>query len=581
MNISRKKDRIVILTDIVQTKLYIAKHARRSDIIFCLGPAVKIFCEDLDLKHIQRQDIINQIDFERARNNQYDVLNKVAVELNEFSAELAPFEKLEIGTYFYFQLWVVFGIILNAIMIVESVLKNYPNRDFLIFSDGNKKMFLKYRPNANSTFIEVVQSFLNKTQTHVEIVKYRQQNDFSFDKHSLIQSLPNYIQDWMKYLRDKKNFFGKKTASQNKLLLVGGIYDWKEIYQHSEFTESFSISFLPPRLRPKNHQHKAKICEILEQNFVKNGKCVFDFDKLALQMSSDLSFYQKDYKRLSNSLSKFAACVSSVLTFPEDHFVAHAFDKLNKPVIIWQHGEKGQTIDPTVPFTELSYASDYLSFAPKVTDIYNKMKKNNKLRNVSTVGSLHKNIQWNAENNIVYATGKWQLNSSPITALDADARLLEAQSKLFKYFDQANNKNKFIFKVNNTKNHNHVVVHSEQVKVEFDASFVSLLKVASCVILDTPATTMVEAATTDVPIFVLGGRSEYTKDFLEVVKKRVVWREEIDDLITEIDSFIIHGNYSADINNLEYRNLYCPTETNKKVISNVKDALKLAIVRSN
>ena len=75
-----------------------------------------------------------------------------------------------------------------------------------------------------------------------------------------------------------------------------------------------------------------------------------------------------------------------------------------------------------------------MSFGKKDTDEYNFIKSEYKLKNVNTVGTLSKNVKHIEKKYILYATGKWHLCASPLTVLDADARLLNVQRNLIKFF---------------------------------------------------------------------------------------------------------------------------------------------------
>lgn len=100
------------------------------------------------------------------------------------------------------------------------------------------------------------------------------------------------------------------------------------------------------------------------------------------------------------------------------------------------------------------------------------------------------------------------------------------------------------------------------------------------IILDTPATTLVEACCTKVPIFVLGGRTEYLTDFLETIKRRVVWCETPEELVMKVDSYLATGLYEADVNDDTYLHEYCAIMELNDVCMRVKESLLHAITRS-
>ena len=588
MNSDASKERIVILFDIQEARLYTSGFMKKSDVIYCVTPEVRVYSENFGLAHIQRKDIVSSIDYDFAEKHQYAVINKIISDFNKFSKEISGSQALEIGTYFSFQLWAIIGQMLNSYLTIKSLVKKYPNKNYLIFTNGKKnKFFLKYRPDPTSTFNEILIKYLRKKNKNIEIIKCKKRRKFILNKASLIDKLPDIIIDWIRVLKNKRHFKNKSTIIKEKLLIVGGVFDWKEICKYQIFNSQFSIDILFPLRRSGSLIHKEKILEIFEKRFFENVEHIYDFNLLSEQISIDLSTYQKNYVKLVEVLSRYEACISAALTFPDDHFVAHIFEKLNKPVIIWQHGEKGQTNDPTAIYTELSYASDYMTYGPKVSELYSLMNGSTKLKNIITVGSLQKNITWNgplAHKNsnlgkkyVLYATGKWQSHKSPIVSIDPDDRLINIQRKLFKYFENSNHDYEIIFKLNNTRQMNQNVLADKKVIIEETESFTKLLSNAACVILDTPATTLLESASTEIPIFVIGGRSKYRMDFLKKVKQRVIWEENIEDLLIKLDNFLTFGTYESDCLSIDFQNDYCSKIPKEQIIKNVTHAIKSAI----
>ena len=129
-----------------------------------------------------------------------------------------------------------------------------------------------------------------------------------------------------------------------------------------------------------------------------------------------------------------------------------------------------------------------------------------------------------------------------------------------------------IFKPNNTRWFNSVPYQYDNIKIEYDRSFTELLKTASVVILDTPATTLVEACSTEVPIFVLGGRSEYLPEFMQAIRKRVAWYETPEELVEGLSQYFATGTYDANVSNKVYLKGFCSQISEDEVCENVLQA---------
>jgi len=130
-----------------------------------------------------------------------------------------------------------------------------------------------------------------------------------------------------------------------------------------------------------------------------------------------------------------------------------------------------------------------------------------------------------------------------------------------------------IFKANNTAGFNLIPYRYENIDIEYKTPFAELLSAASVVILDTPATTLVEACSTNVPIFVLGGRSTYLPEFMNAVRQRVAWYETPEDLVDGLSKYFATGAYNADVNNDLYLKGFCSYTGSDEVCNNILRAL--------
>jgi hypothetical protein len=279
------------------------------------------------------------------------------------------------------------------------------------------------------------------------------------------------------------------------------------------------------------------------------------------------------------NMKKYDALVANVMVYPWDLFVAHRATLKGLPVVVWQHGEQGQAGWQHLNlYTEMLYATDYFAFGKAVADLYSKWIGWYRLKRVHTVGSSTKVIDWQGGETIVYATGKW---FKATYFGDPDRRLFNAHRKILGYLDGLEKKYPVIFKVNNTPGLNHIPYKYKNISIDTTHSFTHHLRKSKLIILDTPATTLIEACLTRVPIFVLGGRSKYSDHFLRSIRKRVVWCETPEEIVLRVSQYLQFGIYDANVEDKTYLDEFIgPVETSQ-IIKNVHSALIDSITMSS
>jgi len=322
---------------------------------------------------------------------------------------------------------------------------------------------------------------------------------------------------------------------------------------------SFKIFRIFPVLKKKGNIYQADIKNILDEEMFGDHHVFYDFTELSIQISKYYIYFMRVHDGLKKKIRSYKGAVSSVLTFPEEVFLAHLVAKNNLPLFVWQHGEKGQAYDETILFTELLYASDYLMYADQVGKEYKEYVGTNYLDSLHPVGSIGKIIESEKRQDqvILYATGKWFHTATPYNDdADPDRRLYKAHRDILEYLN--NSQEEVVFKANNTRGMNTIPYQNEyeNIKFEFDTPFTEILKKSKIVILDTPATTLIESCSTEVPIFVLSGRCYYRDDFLETIKERVVWCEDTNELLKKVDLYLKEGLYDAKLYDKSYLEKY-------------------------
>lgn len=574
-------ERLVIVQSKKHFDHYLKNNKENYDVILSLYPSVLYGLKNSNLKIIFLKDILEDGLYKISSADSIKKINDLIDNLNFFSKSID--KKIEIGNYYAFQIWIIIGQIHYNYHICKAIKSILYNKSILLYTCSSQKLIYGYRPNPNSILADVfVKSNLFSSKDY-KIITLKERKKLSFKK--LLKSIvPEKLVSLVYDLKTNKfqiQTFLKKNKI--KLLLNGAGYEWTKLSFHPSFNSEFTVKKIIPLKTNNKFQCPKTILNYLNNSINFSENIVYDLDFFGKFIYNDLVLYSKSYSKIKKKIDNYDALIGSVFTHPCENFFAHVAKMMRKPVVLYQHGEKGQSYDITSMYTELYYASDYFSYGKEVTKQYLELFKFRKISSVYTVGSLHKSVDWKNGENILYATGKWFKTASPFPQkIDPDYRLYNAQIKILNLFKKFKNE-KFFFKRNNSKLFNEIIFDIKKYKnVEFNTklSFTDLLIHSKVVILDTPATTLVEACSTKIPIFVLGGRVKYDKNFLKVVSKRVVWCNNIDILTSKVEDFLKHGKYDADVNNNEYYDNYCNSlngeiETLNKVKKQIYNSLNL------
>ncbi|MCW7497031.1 hypothetical protein ND860_10870 [Leptospira levettii] len=571
-------DRLVILQTRVQCHAYV-KERISTDIILPIGPEAIHEAELAKWKVIRLRDLWNFEEYHEAKRNSEVQIEKLIDELNSYSRQEFPEEEIPIGYYYGFQLWIIIGQIHFNSFIVKCIKKSLNPRSIICYTKSNPELFMLYRPDPQIILGEVLINSGLYNSENLRVIRLPETKKNNTIREQILSSIPGFLRSVLRRIRD--NYGHKKTKyAKFNLLLIGAGGDWLKIRGVSAFNRIFNIFTISPSLKLPKSKPSNKLVDIFENVIKFNNSNLIDIGFLIASVQSDLKRFAKNSKSCKETIKRFDAIVTSVLSFPEDNFYAHKAYTLGKPVIVWQHGEKGQSgFDHLNLFTELYFATDYLAYAPVIAEQYNDWLVNYRKVNIHVIGSLEKKVEWVNGDTILYATGKWFNTAVPfLDQPDPDFRLYEAHKHILNFLDKS--QIPVIFKANNTPGLNTVPYQFGNIRVEYTKPFTSLLENAKAVILDTPATTLVEACSTKVPVFVLGGRNHYTNEFLSSIKKRVVWCDNTSDLILSISSFLEDGTYKADVNDTTYLLKYGANTSEEKLIKKLKLILESRIDES-
>lgn len=571
--------RVVVLQTACQIRHYSEHKRQEDDLIIPIGPEAMYHAEKHGWATCKLGELWSLEDYKQASEESQSRIDSLIDALDAYSTRWNPSLGLELGRYYALQLWIIIGQIHYNYFIAHSIAQHLRPVSMLVYTKAVGQPFLELRPDPDCIFADVLlrSGCFNTSQIEVQrISEKRKGNSF---REKIVNALPQAIAIRLREFRDKWRI-RNPDKSTYKLLMIGGGYDWFKISRYEAFSEVFSIHTLPRLMAKAEDTPSAELVGILNDSVAYAGNAVYELRSLAAALHTDMILYAERYEELKDKLVRYDAVVTAVLTYPWDGYLAHMAARMSIPVVVWQHGEKGQAQDVTALYSELFYATDYLAYAPAVLKQYQSWIGKNRLVNVQAVGSIGKSVVWRGGKAIVYATGKWLKTAvSFVPKPDPDERLFVAHKTILDYLDTVAAERPVILKANNTPGLNAIPYQYANIRVDYTTPFTALLETAGVIILDTPATTLVEACCTKVPIFVLGGRTEYHPDFLERIRRRVVWCENPEELVIKIDSYLRVGLYEADMDDETYLREYCAVSEPDEVAHSVKQSLMKVIDR--
>ena len=430
--VAREFDRLVVLQTKVQSQHYKSLHRKKEDFVLPIGPEAMYETEINKWEYCSLGELWTSDDLERENGNTQKKLDELIRKLNAYSHEIDSELNLEIGNYYAFQLWIVVGQIRFNSFIIRRISENLKPKKILCYTKSNRQTFMELRPDPDSIFGDVlIRSQLYKN-VKCRVVDIEEQLNHVTLREKILSKLPVFIRVFLRRVRDSYSLVNTHEAIYN-LLVIGGHGDWKSLNQFPSFNQVFRMQ-LPIDLISENGFKDSKLVELINNSIIYDNLLPYDVSKLAESIQADLALFVKKGNIVDKMMQSYDAIVTSVLTFPRDNFLAHRAARAGLPVIVWQHGEKGQTEFELISlYTELFYATDYFAYAPVVVDQYLPWIGKYRLKNVVEVGSIEKQIEWEGGESVVYATGKWFKTT---LAGDHDRRLFKAHTTILGYLER-------------------------------------------------------------------------------------------------------------------------------------------------
>ena len=574
-----ESERRIVVLQAAEHAVHYSKYERSpTDLVIPIGVDALYYANKNNWEVCNLKDLFSHDDYKVAANQSQTTIDELISQLNTYSKKYNENLSLEVGNYYAFQLWIIIGQIHYNSFICSSIAKKLIPNTLLVYTKDKAQSFMELRPDPDCIFADVLIKSDYIDRSKIKIIYLASKiKDHSY-RARVIKIIPLR---WLICIRNFRDWIRLQNykASPYKLLIIGGGYDWYKVFRFKQFRDLFKMMVLPRLISKSLKGFPPNELRDILNNSVKES---LDLNKLVKAIYSDLIFFERNFEKLQRKIKHYDALVTGVLSYPWDNFLAHIAAKMNMPIIVWQHGEKGQCVDVTMPYSELNYATDYFAYAPAVEKLYKNWIGTNHLEEVRVVGSIGKNIAQRNKVSIVYVTGKWFKTATPfIPSIDPDKRLFDAHMAILRYLDFIGLERKVVLKANNTLGFNTIPYEYKNITVDYTTPFASLLETADIVILDTPATTLIEACSTLVPIFVLGGRTEYFPEFLEKAGRRVVWCRTPDDLVEKLNIFIAGGDYGSNVLDNEYVSDYGANLKADEVVQRINQGLLDAIKRKN
>ncbi len=226
---------------------------------------------------------------------------------------------------------------------------------------------------------------------------------------------------------------------------------------------------------------------------------------------------------------------------------------------------------------ETRYTNLYFCYGDGVSPSYKNLNHINSIKEVLPVGNLTKKVNSRKTELILYATGKWTGVVSPFFEnYNTDTKLFYTQKIILNFLEKITDF-KSIFKTSNQPNQNAFPFKVKNVLIDTKTPFIKLLEDAMVIILDTPSTTLIEAVSTNKPIFLIKGMLPgiwCNKRFLDLLKKRAMIFDNADELTFALNNYLKFNRYDANINDKSFFTEFASKFDNEEIINIITNKIE-------
>jgi len=379
--------------------------------------------------------------------------------------------------------------------------------------------------------------------------------------------------------------FLKRKFSRGKTIgILGSEYEWQEcedyFLKHKFIMRQVGISFSEKGDFTENPLLKDKLSGAVGTIMAFNG---IDLSPLLMPRLEYIFQQGKDicidvFDRAERFINRFnpKALLFSVLAAPEYKSAISAFSKRGIPIFSKSHGAAGAfETTKTILDNELMYADYFLANGEEVINAYRVWAGeyfNKGLKAISTGSVKLQRLQcarrplpnrltaWIKEKKMsgsrkvcLYATTNYLDNAlfNMFYPPYSDRNLFRTQQEIIGFFSGRKDV-LLVWKLHPNRFHRRPPNIEDGAGNIFvlrdEAQFTDLLGISDLVLIDSPATACLQAATTKLPIFLVMKHIKYSAAARRLLEKRAVCADGPQELLRGIDFFLNTGQYSADIN---------------------------------
>ena len=479
---------------------------------------------------------------------------------------------LSLLKYYLFYLTILFDGILFRLWVLKKIISSLEPVEVIICKKRAAPTFSTRFPwHASETVWAYCAEFLQaEADASWRIIEYG--NRTSSQKNIGEESVLNVIRDIFPASYDILKRIGKegfrsglKSLRYQNIVSFDLDYQWKKteaLFRHQgyKFIEIGPFSKMKERKASKvDYVAAAGLSDLL--HFAGSDISPLVRDKLNSLISFGLTCFPQVFKKAKSVFSRVRAkaAVFSTVTDPRRWVMLEAAKASGIPVFCWGHGASGQTKFTKQKQNELLICDYYLAQGDGSRVTYEGYQMSSrKPTKVLSVGlpSVDSVNDHNRKNNAEYLflyviTGYYQHNFYfSFYPGVFPTKLFKAVNVILSFLKGIDQKS--LIKTASEPMALYDQHRSDNLSFEREKQFPELIHKARAIIIDAPTTTLLEALTTSKPVFVL---SEFVKlnDLAHsLLKKRVIVRDNVNDLVSSMQKYAFEGIYDADVFDTEY-----------------------------
>lgn len=532
---------------------------------------VSLFLKNKKKEFIDISDLIDEESYFEAKVKSEEIITKLIERLNTFSSLDSG---LSIGNYFYFQIYNTIGALHYKSYILAKVMSFVEPSEIVLSECDIKSIIYGFRQPIFGVYYHILR---NSSYT-VSLVKLAPRKKLNKNllmtlKGVVARCLNSYSIRLFTLYKNLRHFgYIPLSLKADKILLMDPLYNWEECLE--VLRDKYSLYFFKGETFYFNGKLIAEIDSIFREFLLFEEYNYYNIYQM--QIDCVCTMYAK-MKRKRASFDKKTSCFNfllcSIAPYPFQGYICDLFLKAGKNVYFYQHGEMNLYDDSLFPFaSEINFCSHYLSFGESVNEKYDKY-----VDDVLSVGSVKlavlqesfKSIKVKKKPvRILYVTSKYLYQAVPfVDSFLPDKALINSQRGILSFLATLGKDYQVTFRPSNTFMFNNMFIDiPANILIASDTSFVELLTETDLVIIDSPSTTVLEAACTDLPIFCLLNRMNWFESAELDLRKRAVVCRSVDDLIESLKRFLNSGYYGPNVYDKSFINNYGINNSDKRLI---------------